>query len=121
VKVANASGRATIALAEEKRNKAKLAMAQAQQNIDKMRVTAPMMDSLPSRKTSGHPAECFSVEWSCRVPQVTSRRGANVAQVIDPKEMELAAKVGELDRNNIKETDGRYRISACPEPCLHGT
>jgi multidrug efflux pump subunit AcrA (membrane-fusion protein) len=37
-----ASGQAGIALAEEKRNKAKLAMDQAQGNIVKMRVSAPM-------------------------------------------------------------------------------
>src|SRR5580658_3142569 len=37
-----ASGQATIYLAQEKRNKAKLAMDQAQQNIDKMHVPATM-------------------------------------------------------------------------------
>jgi multidrug efflux pump subunit AcrA (membrane-fusion protein) len=42
VKSRSVSNQATIALAEEKRNKAKLAMEQAQSNIDKMRVTAPM-------------------------------------------------------------------------------
>jgi len=42
VKSRSASGKASIALAEEKRNKAKLAMDQARQNIDKMRVAAPM-------------------------------------------------------------------------------
>ena len=42
VKSRSVSNQATISLAEEKRNKAKLAMDQAQDNIDKMRVTAPM-------------------------------------------------------------------------------
>ena len=37
-----ASGQADIYLAQEKSNKAKLAMDQAQQNLDKMHVTAPM-------------------------------------------------------------------------------
>ena len=38
----NASGQASIYLAQEKYNKAKLEMDQAQQNIDKMSVVAPM-------------------------------------------------------------------------------
>ncbi len=37
-----ASGQATIMLAREKKNKAKLTMDQAQQNIEKMKVPAPM-------------------------------------------------------------------------------
>jgi HlyD family secretion protein len=37
-----ASGQAATYLAQEKYNKAKLGMDQAQQNLDKMRVTAPM-------------------------------------------------------------------------------
>ncbi len=42
VKSRSASNQARISLAEEKRNKAKLAMDQAQDSINKMRVTAPM-------------------------------------------------------------------------------
>src|SRR5580704_11371742 len=42
VKSRSASNQATISLAQEKRNKAKLAMEQAQDSINKMRVTAPM-------------------------------------------------------------------------------
>ena len=38
----HASGQASIFLAQEKHNKAKLAMDQAQQNLERMRVTAPM-------------------------------------------------------------------------------
>lgn len=38
----HASGQASIFLAQEKYNKAKLAMEQAQQNLDRMHVTAPM-------------------------------------------------------------------------------
>ena len=38
----HASGQAAMFLAQEKHNKAKLAMDQAQQNLDHMRVTAPM-------------------------------------------------------------------------------
>src|SRR5579864_6273317 len=53
VKSRTASNQATISLAEEKRNKAKLAMEQAQGNIDKMRVVAPMDGLVALEKNEG--------------------------------------------------------------------
>ncbi len=45
-----------------------------------------------------------------------------MGQVIDPKEMELAAKVGELDRNNIKEGQSvDITLDAFPGSTLQGT
>ncbi len=124
VKSRSASGRATIALAEEKHNKAKLAMAQAQENIDKMRVTAPM-DGLVALEKNERAAGGMFFDGMI-LPEYRQgdhvEAGANVAQVIDPKEMELAAKVGELDRNNIKEGQTvDIELSALPGTVLHGT
>ena len=53
VKSRSASNQATISLAEEKRNKAKLAMDQAQDNINKMRVMAPMDGLVALEKNEG--------------------------------------------------------------------
>ena len=105
VKSRKLSGQATIALAEEKRNKAKLAMDQAQQNIEKMRVAAPMDGLVALEKNERAAGGMF---WGgMTLPEYRQGdqvdAGATVGQVIDPKEMELGAKVGELDRNNIKE------------------
>ena len=60
VKSRSASNQATILLAEEKRNKAKLAMDQAQDNINKMRVTAPMDGLVCWKKMRGRWADFFS-------------------------------------------------------------
>ena len=48
-----ASGKANIGLAEEKHSKAKLAMEQAQQNIEKMKVHAPMDGIVAIEKNRG--------------------------------------------------------------------
>ena len=100
-----ASGQAAIALAEEKRNKAKLAMDQAQGNIVKMRVSAPMDGLVALEKNERAAGGLFF--GGMTLPEYRQGDkvdpGSNVGQVIDPKEMELAAKIGELDRNNIKE------------------
>ena len=124
MKSRNASGQATIALAEEKHNKAKLAMDQAQQNITKMRVSAPMDGLVALEKNERASGGMF---WGgMTLPEYRQgdkvEAGAKVGQVIDPREMELGAKVGELDRNNIKEGQQvDIKLDAFPVTVLHGT
>ena len=124
VKSRKASGLATIALAEEKRNKAKLAMDEAQGNIDKMRVLAPMDGLVALEKNERASGGFFFGGMS--LPEYRQgdkvEAGANVGRVIDPGEMELSAKVGEVDRNNIKEGQAvDIHLDALPGVVLHGT
>ena len=123
VKSRSASGKATILLAEEKRNKAKLAMDQAQQNIEKMRITAPMDGLVALEKNTASVGEFF---WGQALPEYREgdqvQAGSTVAQVLDPKEMELSAKVGELERNNIKEGQPvDIELDPVPGTIFHGT
>jgi len=124
IKSRSASNQATISLAEEKRNKAKLAMEQAQGNIDKMRVTSPMDGLVSLDKNEGAAGGFFFSGMS--LPEYREgdqvEAGRSVGQVIDPKGMELAAKVGELDRNNIKEGEAvDIRLDALPGDTFHGS
>jgi biotin carboxyl carrier protein len=123
VKSRNASGQATISLAEEKRNKAKLAMDQAQDSINKMRVTAPMDGLVALEKNEGATGGFFFGGMS--LPEYHEgdqvEAGRTVGQVIDPKEMELSAKVGELERNNIKEGQPvDMQLDALPDSTFQG-
>jgi len=123
VKSRSDSGKATIALAEEKRNKAKLAMDQAQDNINKMHVTAPI-DGLVAlekneRAANGMFFGGMSLPEYREGDQVDA--GSNIGQVVDPNEMEIEAKVGELDRNNINEGQlVDIELDAFPGSVLHG-
>jgi HlyD family secretion protein len=124
VKSRSASGEAAISLAEEKRNKAKLAMDQAQDNINKMRVTAPMDGLVALEKNQGAAGGFFFSGMS--LPEYHEgdqvEPGRSVGQVIDPKGMELVAKVGELERNNIKEGQlVDLQLDALPGSTFHGT
>jgi HlyD family secretion protein len=124
VKSRSASGKAAIALADEKRNKAKLAMDQAQQNIQKMRVTAPM-DGLVALEKNENASGGFFF-GGMTLPEYREgdkvEPGRTVGQVIDPKEMELALKIGELDRNNLKEGQSvEITLDALPGSTFHGT
>lgn len=125
VKSHSASNQASILLAEEKLNKAKLAMDQAQENIDKMRVTSPMDGLVALEKNEG------AMGGFCCFPGQTFPEyregdqvepGRTVGQVIDARDMELSAKVGELERNNIKEGQSvDIQLDAFPGNTFHGT
>jgi HlyD family secretion protein len=124
VKSRSASGKAAIALAEEKRNKAQLAMDQAQQNIKKMHVTAPMDGMIALEKNENASGGFFF--GGMTLPEYREgdqvEAGRTVGQVIDPKEMELGAKVGELERNNIKEGQSvEIKLDALPGSIFQGT
>lgn len=116
-----ASGNATVQLAQEKKNKAKLTMDQAQQNIEKMRVSAPM-DGLVSieRSTPDIMWEGMSLPDYRAGDKV--QPGAAIAQVIDPGQMDLNAKIGEQDRDNVKVGQpADVEFDALPGQTFHGT
>ena len=119
------SNQATILLAEEKRNKAKLAMDQAQGNIDKMRVVSPMDGLVALEKNEGAMGGfcCFPGQSFPEYREGDQvQPGRTVGQVLDPKEMELSAKVGELERNNVKEGQAvDIQFDALPGNTFHGT
>jgi len=124
VKSRSISNQASIQLAEEKRNKARLQMDQAQSSIDKMRVMAPM-DGLVALEKNENAAGGFFFS-GMTLPEFREgdqvEPGQTVGQVIDPKDMELVAKVGELERNSIKEGQGvDIQLDALPGTRFHGT
>lgn len=119
-----ASGQAAIVLAREKKNKAKLAMDQAQENIGKMKIPAPM-DGLVSieknRDATG------GMMWSgMSVPEYRAgdqvQAGSAIAQVIDPSQMELTSSIGERDRDNAKVGQPvEVEFDALPGQTFRGT
>jgi len=96
------SGQAAIYLAKEKYNKAKLAMDQAQLNIEKMRVAAPMDGMVSIQKNP--PTDFFFTGMS--VPDYHAGDQANpggaIAQVVDPMGLELSCKLGERNSSSVK-------------------
>jgi multidrug efflux pump subunit AcrA (membrane-fusion protein) len=96
------SGQASIFLAQEKYNKAKLAMGQAQQNIDKMSVTAPMDGLVSVQKNM--PTEFFFTGMS--VPDYHTgdqvNPGSQIAQIVDPMGLEISSKLKENNSGSVK-------------------
>lgn len=124
VKSHSASGQAAVYLAQEKRNKAKLAMDQAQQNIGKMRVLSPMDGLIAVEKNrdimGGMMWEGMSLPDFHEGDQV--QPGSAIAQVIDAREMEINSRIGEHDRSNIKPGQlAEIEFDALPGQIFHGT
>jgi len=99
-----ASNQANIAVDNEKRNKASLAMQQAQENITNMQVRSPINGLVVVRENEDASGGFFFTGMSLPEYQAGDQVGPGrvVADVIDISQMEIAAKVGEGDRANLK-------------------
>ena len=99
-----ASGKAGIVLSQEKRHKAQLAMKQAQDSMEKMRVRSTI-DGLMKIEKNEQAAGGFFFPGML-LPDFhegdQARAGTAVAGVVDNREIELAAKVSERDGGNVR-------------------
>jgi HlyD family secretion protein len=118
-----ASGQAATYLAQEKYNKAKLGMEQAQQNLDKMRVTTPMDGLVSIQKNMNAMGGFFfpgmALPGFHEGDEVHS--GASIAQVVDPQGMDLTSKISEQNHSNIKTGQPvEVVFDALPGKIFHG-
>lgn len=100
-----ATSHASLAVVEEKRNKAGLAMQRAQSTIDSLQLKAPM-DGLVLVKENRDAMGGMMI-WGMPMPEYRAGDSVNpgrpVADVIEGGRMELRAKVDENDRANLAE------------------
>jgi HlyD family secretion protein len=104
IKSHTVSGQATLAVNQQKRQKAVLAMQLAQHNIESMTVRSPITGLVEVKQNEmayggifieGMPLPEFHVGDS-------TYPGMPVAEVIDPAEIDIEAKVSQSDRANIQ-------------------
>jgi len=119
-----ASGQAATYLAQEKYNKAKLGMDQAQQNLDKMRVTSTMDGLVSIQKNMNASGGFFFTGMS--LPDYHEgdqvQPGSSIAQIVDPQGLDLTAKIGEQERANVQVGQAVEVIfDALPGQTFHGT
>ena len=119
-----ASGQAATYLAQEKYNKAKMGMDQAQQNLDKMQVTAPMDGLVSIQKNENASGGFFFTGMS--LPDYHEgdqvQPGSSIAQVVDPQGLDLTSKIEEQDRDNVQVGQAvDVQFDALPGQLFHGT
>jgi HlyD family secretion protein len=117
------SNRASLAVLEEKRNKARLMVEQAQKTIETMRLKAPLSGTVVVRDNADAvggwvPPGIIAPEY--REGDVV-RAGRIVAQILQVEDMEVAAKVDEADRAVVQPGQPvQVQIDALPDVKLPG-
>ena len=111
-----ATTNAAIAVVEERRNKAQMAMTRAQGIIDSLVVKAPI-DGVVSVKENRDGQYFFFTGMI--LPQYregdTTFSGRNIADIVEGGKMEVRAKVTETDRDNLKQGQkATVQIDALP-------
>jgi len=119
-----ASGRASIYLSQEKANKAKLAMDQARQNLERMRVIASMDGLISIQKNMNASGGFYFTGMS--VPDYRPgdqvQPGSAIAEVLNPGTMNLTARVQEDQHDNVKAREPvTVKFDALPEKTFQGT
>ncbi len=122
IKSHGTTGQTGIDLAREKWNKAKISMDQAQENIAKMRVLSPMDGLVAIQKNGSGDVMFFGQTLPDYRIGDQAQPGSAIAQVIDPAEMDINAKVSELERGNINSGQvAEVEFDAMPGKVFHGT
>lgn len=122
IKSRGSSNQAGIAVSEEKRNKARLAMQVAQQNIENMRLRSPLNGFAVVQANTESAGGFF---FGQTLPDYREgdevRSGSFIARIIDTDEMELAAQVSEAERANLKTGQAvETHADALPEETFRG-
>src|SRR5215475_1925304 len=119
----SASNEAALAISEEKRHKARLAMDQAEQNIKKMQVLAPIAGLVVIRGNRDASGGFFFDGMTLPDYHVGDQvnPGSPIAEVVDISQLELQAQVGETERTNIKPGQSvDVEVYALPGETLKG-
>lgn len=118
-----ASNQASLAVAEEKRNKARLTMQQAQKNIENMKLRAPL-SGLVAVKENWDASGGFFFPGMV-LPEYREGDlvfpGRFIAEVLEVNQMEILAKVSETDRADV--TPGQpveVLVDTLPGPAFRG-
>src|SRR6266436_6490965 len=112
---------ADLAVLQEKRNKSMIDVSREKQRIAQSKMLSPITGLVSVRQNRGS----FSGSFGQQVPDIregdTLQPGTLVADVLDLSEMEIMAKVGELDRANLREgQEVKFVLDAIPDKAFHG-
>jgi len=120
IKSRREQAQAELAVLREKRNKATLEMAREKARLNQVKLLAPM-SGLVAIKQNRSSVMMFGMQ----LPDIREgdqvQPGTPVADVLDLSEMEVLAKVGELDRANLREgQEVKIRLDAIADADFTG-
>jgi HlyD family secretion protein len=120
IKSRQEQAKAEMAVLIEKRNKSRMEMARERQRLTQVKLLSPMSGLVAIRQNrQGMFFPGMQIPDLREGDQV--QPGIPVADVLDLSELEIVAKIGELDRANLKEgQDVNIRLDALGDKTFHG-
>ena len=121
IKSRQEQAQAELAVLREKKNKAVLELQRERLRLQQVKLLAPMSGLVAIKQNrTGFMFPGMQIPDIREGDQV--QPGIPVADLLDLSEMEVLAKVGELDRANLKEgQEALLALDALPDKKLHGT
>ncbi len=121
IKSRREQAQAELAVLAERKNKANLEMARERMRLNQVKLLAPMSGLIAIKQNRG---TGFFVS-GMSLPDIREgdqlQPGMPVADVLDLSELEVVARIGELDRANLKEgQDVEIELDALAGKRLHG-
>ncbi|MGC2765753.1 MAG: HlyD family efflux transporter periplasmic adaptor subunit [Candidatus Acidiferrum sp.] len=119
-----AANQASITLSEEKKNKARIAMEQAQENIQKMTVRSPIGGLVVVHMNRDAAGGIFFDGMTLPDYQVgdQARPGASVGEVIDISQLEVSVQAKETDRTLLgADMAAEVQVNALPSEMFNAT
>src|ERR1700730_14191165 len=121
IKSRQAQALAELDVFREKRAKSMIDVDNENRRIAQSKILSPITGLVSIRQNRGG----FSGSFGQQVPDIregdTLQPGTPVADVLDLSEMEIVAKVGELDRANLREgQEVKFTLDAIPDETFHG-
>ncbi len=117
-----ASGEAAVAVLVARRNRERIAMQMAQQNIDNMKIKAPISGLVAAKENRDGVMFFFS---GMTLPEYkegdTVSGGRLIAEIMEVDQMEILAKVSEADRGIVSAGQPvEVQVDSIPGPVLSG-
>lgn len=121
IKSRREQAQAELAVLRERKNKAVLELNREKMRLQQVKLLSPMSGLVAIRQNRGGGFFTFGQQ----VPDIREgdqlQPGMPVADILDLSELEVVARVGELDRANLREgQDVIIRLDAIADEALHG-
>ncbi len=121
VKSRRERAQAELAVLQERRNKAVLELGRERLRLSQVKLLAPMSGLVAIRQNIGGGFRMMGMQMPDIREGDQVQPGMPVADVLDLSELEISAKVGELDRANLREgQDVVIALDAVAEKRFHG-
>lgn len=120
IKSRQEQAQAEVAVLRERKNKANLELNRERNRLNQIKVLAPMSGLVAIKQNRGS-----AMMFGMTLPDIREgdqvQPGTPVAEILDLSELEVVAKVGELDRANLKEDqEVVIRLDAMAEKTFKG-